>query len=367
MIKLTKRLKNKKNRTFKRGGAAQIVKNPEKLNSIEVLPNKVLPNKELPNKELPNKVLPNKELPNKVLPNKELPNKVLPNKELPKEERQGIIDIIRNKIADAASSGATFVGDTGLKIIGLERIDASKKVDDNIDKIGDAASGIVSDVSNVVDKTGAALIENVNEVLGSSITKETTKEAAKKTADIIKEGAETFNKALNDPEVKAELEEAIKNAGEVGSVIVESAKKPLEKVVEVTADSVEKATGAALGGIIKVGTDGMAAIPYVGTAVEIGKMLNDSSKAASAMVEAGSEAVGVASDAFIEINENIEKGLKVLEEKKKLVGEISSRTDKSIKEFENPLLFQAQAAGARKTRRSLFKNKAKSKRVRFAI
>ena len=340
MKKLTRRLKkNKKSSSFKRGGAAQFVENPEEVKSQE-----------------------------------ELPKEESPNKELPKEERQGIIDIIGNKIGDVASSGATFVGDAGLKIIGLERIDkskeeddASKKVDDNISKIGDAASGIVSDVSNVVDKTGAALIENVNEVLGSSIVKETTEEAAEKTADIIKEGAETFNEALNNPEVKAELEEAIKNAGEVGSVVIKSAKKPAEQLVDVAADSVEKATGAALGGIIKVGTDAAAAVPYLGTFIETGKMLNDGFKAASAVVEASSEALEAASGAFIQTKENVEKAFKVLEEKKRLAGQISSRTDKSIKEFENPLLSQAQAAGARKTRRRLFKNKAKSKRVRFAI
>ena len=329
MRKLTRRLKkNKKNRTFKRGGAVGI-KNPEEVKSKE---------------------------------------------ESPKEERQGIIDIIGNKLSGVVSSGATFVGDSGLKLIGLERVDkskeeedASKNVDENIDKISDAASGIASDVGNVIDKTSAALIENVNEVLGSSIVKETTEEAAEKTADIIKEGAETFNEALNDPEVKAELEEAIENAGEVGAVMVKAVEKPAEQLVEVGANSLSKGTGAAISGLIKVGTDAMAAVPYVGTVVEIGKMLNDGSKAASAMVEAGSEAVEVASDAFIETKESVEKGLKVLEEKKKLANEISSRTDKSIKEFEKPLSSQAQSAGAKKTRRKLLKHRGKSKRVRFAI
>lgn len=328
MRKLTRRLKkNKKNRTFKRGGDGDDIKKPEEIKSKE---------------------------------------------ELPKEERQGIVDIIENKIADVAYSGATSLGDASLKIVGLERInktkeeeDSSKKVDDNIGKIGDDVSGITSVVSNVIDKTSAALIENVNEVLGSSIVKETTEEAVEKTADIIKEGAEAFNEALNDPEVKAELEEAIENAGEVGDVVVKSFEKPAEKVVDIVADSVPKISGAAVGGIFKVGTDAMAAIPYLGAAIEFGKMLNDGSKAASAVVEAGSEALEVASDAFIETKENVEKGLKDLEEKKKLAGEISSRTDKSIKEFASPVT--TQAAGARKTRRKLLKHRGKSKRVRFAI
>lgn len=306
--------------------------------------------------------------------------------EAPEKERQGIIDIIGDKIGDVVSSAATNVGDAGLKIIGLERVDkveeeekkeeqeeeekkeeekSSEKVDNNIQKISDATSGIISDVGNVVDKTGSAIIENVNEVLGSDAVKETTEQAAEKTADIIKDGAETFNEALNDPEVKAELKEAIENAGEVGEVVVEAAKKPIEKAVDVTADSVSKASGAALAGFIKVGTDAMAAVPGVGAVIEVGKMLNDGSKAASAVVEAGSEAVEVASDAFIETKENVDKGLKILEEKKKIGEQISSRTSKSIKDFENPVT--SQAGGGRKTTRRLLNRKHKSKKVRFSI
>ena len=45
--------------------------------------------------------------------------------------------------------------------------------------------------------------------------------------------------------------------------------------------------------------------------------------------------------------------------------QISNRTNKSIKEFENPV--KIQAAGGRKTRRRLLKHRRKTKRVRFAI
>ena len=316
MSKLTRRFKkNKRNRTIKRGGGDE----PEKKDEIL-------------------------------------------------KDRDGIVDIVGDKISDAASSAATTIGDAGLKIIGLERVDKSeeeKKVDNNIEKIGDAASGVVSDVGNVVDKTGAAIIDNVNQVLGSDTVKETTQQAAEKTADIVKEGAETFNEALNDPEVKAQVEEAIENAGEIGEVVVKAAEKPFSAAVDVAAESVSKASGAALSGIIKVGTDAMAAVPYIGSIIEVGKMLNDGTKAASAVVEAGSEAVEAGSDMFIATKENVEKGLEVLEEKKKMAEEISTRNDKSIKDFENPI--NSQSAGGRRTRRRLSKRKAKSKRVSFSI
>jgi hypothetical protein len=291
-----------------------------------------------------------------------------------KSERQGIFDMIGSKIGSVASSAATKVGDLGLKFVGLERINKSDdeekvdegigKINESIEKIGEATADFVSDVANVADKTGSAIIKNVNEVLESDAVKETTAEAAKNTAEIVQENLEVFNDALNNPEVKAEVKEAIDHAGEVGSLVVEAAEKPIEKAVDIASNSAAKATAAASAGFIKVSTDMAAAIPGVGAVIEVGKILNDGSKAASAIVEAGTEAVEVASDAFVETKKKVEEGLKVLEEKKNLAHEISSRTNKSIKEFENVIKTQD---GGRKTRRRLLKHRAKSKRVRFAM
>lgn len=289
------------------------------------------------------------------------------------EKREGVIDMLGDKISGIASSAATTVADATLKIAGLERIEksaeeqqAAEKVDENLEKISDVASSTISDVQNIADKTGATIIQGVNEVLGSDAVKETTKQAAEDTAEIVKESAEAFNKALDDPVIKAEVEEAIENAGEIGEVVVKAAEKPIEKAVDVAANSAQKATSAAVSGAIKVGTDALAAVPFFGAFIDLGKMLNDGSRAASSVVEAGSEAVEAASDAFIETKENVEKGLKNLEEKKKLAEQISNRTTNSINEFQNPITAQA-TKGGRRTRRKLFKHKGKSKRVRFAF
>jgi len=278
------------------------------------------------------------------------------------DNRQGVFDILGDKISSIASSAAKTVADATLKIAGLERIENQQNIDEHPEN---TASGILSNVENIADKTGAAIIDNVNEILGSDSIKQTTEQAAKDTAEIVKESAQTFNNALNDPLVKAELENAIENAGEIGEVVVKAAEKPFEEAVDVAAKALPKATGAALSGAIKVGTDAMAAVPGVGAVIEVGKMLNDGTKAASAVVEAGSEAVEAASDVFIETKANIEQGLKELEEKKKMAEQISNRTTKAINDFENPI--STQTIGGRKTRRRLFKRKAKSKRVRFAI
>jgi hypothetical protein len=289
----------------------------------------------------------------------------------PYKERQGVIDIIENKIGDATSFVVDKAEDIGLNALGLEKIDKSKEninnVDNNLEKIGDTTAGVVSDIGNVVNKTSAAVIDNVNEVLGSPIVSESVYEAGKETAAITGKLAETFNNAMDNPEVKAEVEEAIENAGEIGAVVVKAAEQPIKEATRVGVEAGTKALGAAGSGIIKVGTDMLGAIPGFGAIIEIGKMLNDGSKAASSVVEAGSEAIETASDAFTETTENIKEGLKDLDEKKKLAQQISNRTTKSINQFENPLSNNLQAAGRRKTKRRLFKNKAKSKRVRFTI
>ncbi len=269
------------------------------------------------------------------------------------DERKGVIDILKNKVSDVASSAFTTVEDAGLKIAGLERINKEEQS---------------SDINSTINQASTSALNNINEVLDSNEVKETVSQAGKDTADIIGNLANTFNQAINDPVVKQEVEQAIDNAGEIGSVMVDAAKEPFNKAVDVAAEAIPKATGAAISGVVKVGTDAMAAIPGVGGVIEIGKIINDSSKAASAVIEAGSEAIETASDLFVETKANMEKGMQALEERKKMAEQISNRTTRSINEFENPInQITQQTGGKRKSKRRLLRRKYKTKRVRFAI
>jgi hypothetical protein len=290
------------------------------------------------------------------------------------DEREGIIDILKNKVSDIASSAITTAEDAGLKIAGLERIDKTPEEEQQassmISSIENTANEASNAVINNVNKVSTEVIDNVNEVLDSNTVKETISQAGKDTVDIIGDLAQTFNQSMNDPIVKQEVEKAIENAGEIGSVMVEAAKEPFNKAVDVAAETIPKATGAAISGAVKIGTDALGAIPGVGGVIEIDKIINDGSKAASAIVEAGSEAPETASDLFIETKSNMEKGMKALEEKKKMAEQISNRTTKSINQFQNPIQQMknvSQMGGNRKTKRRLFKRNYKSKRVRFAI
>ena len=224
----------------------------------------------------------------------------------------------------------------------------------------------MSNITKIADKTGATVLNNINEVLKSDTVENTTEQAIEDTTQILKKSAEKINESLNDPEVKYELEKSIKNLGELGSVAVEASKEPVNKAVDIAVESGQKVTSAALAGAVRVGTDVLAAVPVVGAVIDAGKAINDGSKAVSAMVEAGSEVAEAASDAIKETTENFEEGLNKLKEKQKMAEQISRRTTNSIKEFETPNII-TQSAGGYKTRRRLFKRKGKSKRVRFAV
>jgi methyl-accepting chemotaxis protein len=291
-------------------------------------------------------------------------------------ERKGVFDIVGDKIGDAASVILDKAEDIGLNALGLEKIDktndntlnqATDKINETTEKVGDAVSGVVSDVKDVADKTSALILDNVNEVLASPIVSESVKEAGEQTAAITEKLAESFNDALDDPVVKEEVEQAIENAGEIGSVIVKAAEEPIKEAVKLSAEAGNDALAAAGSGAIKVGTEMLSAIPYFGAFIDLGKMINDGSRAASSVIEAGSEAIENTSDAVIKTSENIKEGLKRLEEKKRAAEQISNRTTNSINQFENPLQSNIQSGGRRKTKRRLFKRKVKSKRVRFSM
>lgn len=267
-------------------------------------------------------------------------------------ERQGILDMVGNTISGTAS----FIADNGLSLVGLERIDKSEQ----------ETPGVVSDAKNIANKASVAVVENINKVLGSEAVSNSVEQAGKTTAIITGKLAEKFNEAMDDPELKAKVKKAIENAGEIGSVVAKAAEEPLKKLARVSGKAATTAFGAASSGAIKVGTDMLGAIPGVGGIIEIGKMINDGSKAASAIVEAGSEAVETASDAFVDTSENVKEELKNLEAQKKISNQIAGRTSKSIEEFENPQKVPVQAGGFNKTKRKFSKNTPKSRKVRFA-
>lgn len=282
-----------------------------------------------------------------------------------KSDRHGVLDMVGSKVGELAASMGNTIGDATLKIAGLEKIPSALSTNESDSDESNDSSHAVS----YMDKTGAKTLDSVNEALSSEAVQSGIKQSAKQTADLVKQGAKTFNDALDDPEVKEEVKKALDHAGEIGSLVIEAGKEPFNKVVDVLAETVPKAASATVSGAIKVATDALGAVPVVGAVIDVGKMLNDGSKAASAVVEAGSDIAEVTSDAFKETTDNVHAGLQDLNEQKETSTAIADRTEKSIQQFTGGF---KNKNNNKKTKRRLLKhskkhNKKKSKRVQFAI
>ena len=337
---------------------------------------------------------------------------------------KGIFDVIGNTLSNYTGKIVNYAKEKGLRLAGVEPIkkadddlstinnsnqinsnqtNSTNNIDNNINKISDTASEFVSgakeigsDIVNVFNKGSAAIIGNINDVLESPQVEASVSEAASETAEIGEQLLENFNEKLSTPELKEEAKEALENAADYAEIAVEALDKPLNKAIDqLNADGTKAASGIATG-VIKVGTDAMAAVPGIGAVIELGKMANDVSAAAGDVVEATSKAASTVSKVVEDTSKNIEEGVNKLEEEKNIsenvgenVGEnmsvnesmkggmsklkeinkdglkIYTRVNNSINAFENPL--QTNKKRGYKTKRRLFKNRPKTKRVRFAI
>lgn len=325
------------------------------------------------------------------------------------KKSEGVFDIIGDKVSGYSSSIFDYGKKKGLRLLGLREIkpeeETAQKVDETLNKATEDASKIGSDIVNVVDKSSAAIIENVNDILQNPAVGKTASEAGTDIAETSSEILGSFNEAVNSPEFKEETKVALDNAAEIASIVVKSADKPLNEAIDVVNEAGTKALGAASSGAIKVATDALAAIPGAGAIVEIGKIVNDVSSAAGDVVEASTSATEAISKAVVETSNNINEGIDKLEEAKhkaenltnmpsmpqinnrniqkpnlqtagglkKFSNEkyqVAGRISESINEFNDPIHFSIIKGGKgnnNKTKKHLLKNKRKSKRVRFNL
>lgn len=323
------------------------------------------------------------------------------------DKKEGVIDIIKDKAGDFAENTGNFLKDKTLRLFGLQPINENeneynqdnadsqqinKTVDSTVNKFSNATSGIVSDVQdivsdvktvgkdvvNVFNKGSAAVIGNINAVLESPKIEKSVTEAASETATIGAKLLEKFNQNLNNPEFKEATRESLDNISDYAEIGVKALNAPLDNAIDEFNEAGTKAAAGVATGVIKVGTDALGAVPGIGAIVDVGKMINDSTRAASTVVEAGSDAAETASELFIQTNEGIKQGIKELEEKKNEAMNIANRTADSINQFQNPSLdfsnensnsnnTSSKVGGGKKTKKRLLKRKAKSKRVRFAL
>lgn len=321
------------------------------------------------------------------------------------DKKNGIFDIIGSKIGDFASGTANFVGDKITRLAGYERIKNSKKEKEELEKIeknknvnntnndsSNSVSGIFStaqkigsDVVDVANKTSAAVVEQVNDVLESPKVQNSLSEAAADTAESGEKLLENINDKLNDPLLKKETELVLDNVGDYAEIAVGALNKPLNKGIDELNEAGSEAVAGVASGAIKVGTDALAAVPYFGSVIEIGKMINDGSKAIGDVVEAGTDSVSTVADIVKETSKNIHEGIDKLDETKhkledlnpvkggnnykyfkeiqKAGKKITNRIEKSLTTFEN----NNSILKGEKTRHRFNLKHKKTKKVRFAI
>ena len=301
-----------------------------------------------------------------------------------KSERTGIIDNMGNKMEDLASGATSYLTNKTARLFGFKPINsteakADQKAIDDMTKslsgatanISDSISGVTSGISDSVNNSSASAIGDMNDVLKAPLISDTVSQAADDTKEITSNLMNSVNDVFDDPNFKKELTDTINNTAEIASISIKAMDKPIDEAI----DKVNEATGKALGGIagtgIKVATDMMAAVPYVGAVIEMGKVVNDTSKGISAVVEAGSEIAETSSDLVTDSIENFKDEYKKAEDLKSSIsekGKITDRVNDSINDFEettkNPTEY---LKGGGKTRKRNSKRKANSKRVRFHI
>ena len=347
----------------------------------------------------------------------------LSNPESVKEDKtEGVIDIIGNKLSGYTGRMIDYGKEKGLRLLGLQTIkpnvesqpnEESQKIDETLNQategLSNATEGISkigSDVVNIADKASAAIIENINELQSPEVGKSVT-EAASDIAETGTKLLSEFNKVANTPEFKQQTKVAIDNAAEIAEIAIQAADKPITEAVDVLNEAGEKAVAGVASGAVKAATDVAAAVPFYGSIIDMGKMVNDVTAAAQDVVEASTSATEAVSKAVKETSDNINEGLEKLEAAKQKVDNLSSsipqmpstppvpkidgkniqkqmvqaagglkkinnekyqvagRIIDSINEFKDPINFSIMKGG--KTKKHYIKSKGKSKRVRFNL
>jgi hypothetical protein len=254
---------------------------------------------------------------------------------------------------------------------------ATKPSTEEKDASNNTNPSIISTAMNVVDKVSGAVVSQVNEVLKSPLLQKGVKDRLEETTKIITD----FNEDVSTPEAREELKKAVGNVAVVTDIVLDKMDEPIDKAIDKIGESGQKIASAAVSGAIKVGTDGLGAVPGVGVVVGTLKTASDLAAAASNMSGAVSEGtetlkdlVGNVKDAVNDAEKEVAETTNIATDvnrlgQQQIVGrQIGGRIKKSILEFENPLQNKNKIGGY-KTKRKFYKNKrcSTNKRVNFSI
>jgi vacuolar-type H+-ATPase subunit H len=314
-----------------------------------------------------------------------------------KKYDKGKVNSLQDKISSVVSAAGKYIGDKGLRLVGLERIEDSKKQEDDTQetkavKLGEKETtdvidsepsnlksnveSIGDDIVNVVNKTSGSVIENVNEVLGSPELNIGIADALENTKDIIQDNMNIINDITNDPKFEKTAEKTLDNVAKYSEIAVKALDEPLNNAIDELNEAGSKAASGVVTSGVNILKDAASAVPFAGSLVAAGNIVNDVSKATSSIVEAGSTAATTLSELVKETSENIDESLEELNEKKNEATNIVNRTSKSIEDFTTPTINPVSSIIKKVNKdnkdikggtRKQTKYKSVTKRVRFAL
>lgn len=285
--------------------------------------------------------------PNIIKNNNDYANTSNENGTIHELSQEGVFGIVGDKVSDVAKDVTDYAKTKALRLVGLEPIqennetanepnnEANTKPSQLSNELSAGISKVSGDLVKVADQTSSAIIQNINDVLKTPEVNETVAEAGKETTEIAKKLLNTFNASANNPEFKRDFINATNNLADYATIVTESMDEPINQSIDMLHDAGVKAVSGLASGAVRVIGDAAGAVPYVGAVVDIGKAVNDGSKAIGSVIESGTEAVQAASLVVEKTSESIKKKLQMLEEKKKQAQQIMDRTNNSINQFQN--------------------------------
>jgi methyl-accepting chemotaxis protein len=255
------------------------------------------------------------------------PNPIVPD--------DGILDIAGKLALNSIFGPPIIVGKILLRLLGFEYIGLDPfSLFNELSQRQDIASRIATKVFNIADDRFGCIISTLNRFLGSPETRNSISGSSKQLINIFNTLLKDFIETLDDPMLKEEFVVAVFIIGEYVKIFSIAMKEPLDDAIDLLNDGIIEALTGVASGIVKVISDSMGAVPFIGPFVDIGRAINDGSKAAFSVFNAGVTAVEAASQLIGQTSENIESQLQELKEQGQ---NISNRINNSVNNFEQPL------------------------------
>ena len=220
------------------------------------------------------------------------------------KEDEGLFGLISPKLSTYASNITNFAKEKGLRLIGLQSIPPD-------DEAAAAAAAAAADEKPLSAEDAHRLKEfkTIENAIGNIVS-----DTVKSTSNVLRD----VNAKISTPEFKKEAEFALDNAAEIATMGVRAFEQPLNESIDVLSESGEKLVAGVSSGAIKVMTDVAAAVPYVGTVVELGKIANDASATIADVMDATSSATKAVSTVIQKTNSNFEQNMNELKAAKEM-------------------------------------------------